>query len=323
MCPHSTVGVGSMYWFVQLLRKARWVEGLAYLICICFFTGQTYKLVENLVAPTMTHTYVRELPLKDIDFPLDIKICVRPSLNSTALNYFGYNDTYQYRLGINSNVSHFGWGGHSKETRGAALTSAAEVLKAAKLNLTKDILKDIYVSTHEDQIVYLNMSVDEDLARINQLHDCLILNLNTVENVNIKDVKKLYVTFHEVAENTSVELKLQSKGLTSHREIQEHRFFSIGEPMKLKRLTTYIVKIRSQVFVEEDQSQTCRNYPTYEFASYMDCDDQFLRKRIDQFAPGLNLTPVWLTDDIDLVTTEPVPLPASDDNNHQMLGAFT
>ena len=323
MCPHSTVGVGSMHWFVQLLRKARWVEVLAYLICICFFTGQTYKLVENLVAPTMTHTYVRELLLKDIDFPLDIKICVRPSLNSTALNYFGYNNTYQYRLGFNSNLSHFGWGGHSNETRGVAQTSAAEVLKAAKLNLTKDILKDIYISTHEDQITYLNISVDEDLARINQLHDCLILNLNTVENVNIRDVKQLYLTFHEVAENTSVELKLQSKGLTSHREIQEHRFYSIGEPMKLKRLTTYIVKIRSQVFVEEDQSQTCRNYPTSEFASYMDCDDQFMRARIDQFAPGLNLTPVWLTDDIDLVTTEPVPLPASDDNNHQMLGAFT
>ena len=107
-----------MHWFVQLFKKARWVEVLAYLICICFFTGQTYKLVENLVAPTMTHTYVRELPLKDIDFPLDIKICVRPSLNSTALNYFGYNDTYQYILGFNSNLSHFGWGGHSTETRG-------------------------------------------------------------------------------------------------------------------------------------------------------------------------------------------------------------
>ena len=223
------------------------MQGLTYLVCICLFTVQTFKLVENLVAPTMTHTYVREVPLKDIDFPLDIKICVRPALNSTALNYFGYNDTYQYRLGLNSNFSHFGWGGHSNETRGAALTSAAEVLKAAKLNLTKKILKGIVISTHEDNIIYLNISVDEDLTRINQLHDCLILDLSAVENMNIKDVKQLHVEFNEVPENTSVELKLQGKGLNSHRELQEHSFYSIGETMKLKRWTNYIVKIREDL----------------------------------------------------------------------------
>ena len=39
------------------------------------------------------------------------------------------------------------------------------------------------------------------------------------------------------------------------------------------------------------------NYPTFEFASYTECDDYYVRKRIDQIAPGLNLTPPWTTDD--------------------------
>ena len=302
-----------MPWFWELSRKAHWVEGFVYLICICFFSGQTYKLVENLVAPTMTHTHVKEVPLKDIDFPLDIKICVRPSLNSTILNRFGYNDKFHYMLGLNSDVSYFGWGGHSNTTRGSALVSATEVLEAVKLNLTQNIIKNISISTHEDQLLFLN----GDLTRINPVHDCHILNLTG----DTSDVKQVHITLHELPENTSVELKLQGKGLTSHRELQEHRFYSLGEPMKLNRLTSYIVKVRSNVLVEEDPSQTCRNYPTSEFSSYSDCDDQFLRKQIDQLAPGLNLTPVWSTDDIDLVTTEPVSLPA-DGDSHQMLGAL-
>ena len=77
--------------------------------------------------------------------------------------------------------------------------------------------------------------------------------------------------------------------------------------MKLKFATGYIVKIKENVFVEEDPSQTCRNYPTSEFASYKECDDQYVRREVDKLAPGLNLTPVWMTDDLDMVTTKPLP----------------
>ena len=38
--------------------------------------------------------------------------------------------------------------------------------------------------------------------------------------------------------------------------------------MKLNRLTSYNVKVRSNVLVEEDPSQTCRNFPTSEFESF-------------------------------------------------------
>ena len=79
--------------------------------------------------------------------------------------------------------------------------------------------------------------------------------------------------------------------------------------MKFKKgMPGYIVKIKENVFVEEDPSQTCRNYPTSEFSSYTECDDLYVRKRLDQIAPGLNLTPVWMADDLDLVTTQPLPI---------------
>ena len=71
-------------------------------------------------------------------------------------------------------------------------------------------------------------------------------------------------------------------------------------------LSGYIVKLKKNVFVEEDPSRTCRNYPNPDFESYMDCDDKYVKKRFKGFFPGLNLNPPWLTDNLDIVTTEPV-----------------
>ena len=81
-----------------------------------------------------------------------------------------------------------------------------------------------------------------------------------------------------------------------------------------KGMFRYIVKIRERVFIEGDPGQTCRNYPNTEFASYSECDDKYVRQRIEEIAPGLNLTPIWMSDDVDMVTSEPLP------TNLSMLG---
>ena len=73
-------------------------------------------------------------------------------------------------------------------------------------------------------------------------------------------------------------------------------------PNKLKK---YVVNIKKDVFVEEDPSQTCRNYPTSEFNSYTECDDNYARKKMEQIAPGL--TPVWMTNNLELVTSQIMP----------------
>ena len=84
----------------------------------------------------------------------------------------------------------------------------------------------------------------------------------------------------------------------------EISFFSNGDSMVMKNsFTKYTVKIKKNVFVEEDPRKSCRNYPNVEFPSYAECDDQYMREKIDQVAPGL--TPPWLTRDLEKVTTEP------------------
>ena len=60
------------------------------------------------------------------------------------------------------------------------------------------------------------------------------------------------------------------------------------------------------MFIESDPGTTCRNYPNPEFKSYMECDDKYMRDRMNKVAPGLNLIPVWMTKDLSKVTINPV-----------------
>ena len=106
-----------------------------------------------------------------------------------------------------------------------------------------------------------------------------------------------------------VELKLQGHSLGSRREIQEHRFYSSGDALKVDKYSSYIVKIKANVLVEEDLSKTCRNYPNPDFASYKECDYKYMRDKVDKYFPGLNLIPPWLTEDLENVTSRPVQIP--------------
>ena len=123
-------------------------------------------------------------------------------------------------------------------------------------------------------------------------------------------VKSIELLFNKTGQDSSVSLKLQQRGLILHRDYQEFRFASSGDNLELMpdKVSKFVVKIKKTVFVEEDPSQTCRNYPTSEFESYTECDDKYMKKKIEEIAPGKNLTPVWMTENLDTVTSTPLPL---------------
>ena len=130
-CPHSKAMAEVVHWFKRVLKRVGWLYMLAYILCISFFSVQIFKLVDSLLSPTKTYTSIKEVPLKDIDFPLDIKICVTPSLDIAVLKEFGYDDTGDYAVGASSksNYSSIGWGGHDQNGRN--LTSVREVFNKA------------------------------------------------------------------------------------------------------------------------------------------------------------------------------------------------
>ena len=90
-------------------------------------------ILPNYFHPTLTNTEVKEVPLKDMDFPLDVKVCFRGSLlNESVLKKFGYEELHQYILGVidkNGSSALIGWGGNQ------SVKNASDVLFAAENDL--------------------------------------------------------------------------------------------------------------------------------------------------------------------------------------------
>ena len=100
--------------------------------------------------------------------------------------------------------------------------------------------------------------------------------------------------------------RLSKNVLGENREKEDRRNLNyiFGQPVKVTEsgvTMAYIVEISRNVFVEEDPSKRCTNYPTTVFQSYKECDDWFMRSLLSKVSP--DLIPIWLTDDMGNVST--------------------
>ena len=285
--------------------QTKWVWIFIHLFCVCLFSFQLLQLLPNLLSPTMTYTEVKDVPLKDLEeFPLDIMICVKPALDTLALQKFGYPSEYHYTVGLNEDESLVGWGGYNNQSEPVA--SGREVLSLTKRKITRDIILWLR-GFHAFDGIPVDMTEDIVLENINQISECQILNFTTNGKIHIRELKRLEIFFNEtLSKAVKLEIKLRGRTLASRREIEEHRFYSSGDALEVvdNIYSSYIVRIKTDVFVEEDPSKNCRNYPNPDFASFKECDDQYMRDKINEVAPGL--TPPWLADDLDNITTQPI-----------------
>ena len=151
------------------------------------------------------------------------------------------------------------------------------------------------------------------LPRENVLSDCQVLNMRSVEHLISNNTRWIGITFDEAVEkeNLSVVIQLQGETLNPRRHIKTHKFYHSGDTID-QFSSGYIVKMKKNINVEEDPGNTCRNYPNKDFASYKDCDDKNMADTFKDIVDGLNITPPWLTDNLDSVTVMPVELPAWD-----------
>ena len=120
--------VCNIHSFLEALRKVGYFNLMAHLLCISFFSYQTFRLVPNIISPTKTHTSVKQELLKDIDFPLDIKMCAEPAFNRSAIVEAGYkNRAHRYFKGQSMfNRSVYGWAGHTNDS-GTRLDSCQKI----------------------------------------------------------------------------------------------------------------------------------------------------------------------------------------------------
>ena len=97
----------------------------------------------------------------------------------------------------------------------------------------------------------------------------------------------------------------QGQTLASHRQIRRHKFDHSGDTID-ELSSHYIVQIKKRKIAEEDPSNTCRDYPNEDFATYMECDDKFMAETYKDTMDGLNVTPPWITNDLNSTTVAPV-----------------
>ena len=115
--------------------------------------------------------------------------------------------------------------------------------------------------------------------------------------------------FSPRSEIKEIEIQLEDTNLRTRRQILFHEMNDEGPLITYsntnKVLHMYTVELYKEVFVEEDLTKNCINYPTDLYNSYNDCDWQFGRTRLAKEV-GPDFTPLWATDNMTSVTGEPV-----------------
>lgn len=284
--------------------KTLWI--LVNLACTAILTVQLSHVLEGFIRPTITRTWEEEVDLKDIDFPAVVKICVIPGFNQTALNEVGYFSTFSYFLGRSrfnpiDNWGTIGWAGH-KEDSGTYGTVEEVLAKISDYKLD-NILHRVFVWNKDREIEKIPLE-RLNASWVNYPNNCRSLFLSKIPELKGKHIQRLILDIHngQLGQNPKIKIDFIGDTLHTRRDILKHSFQSMGDFIRLDKdnvIKQFVVDISQRVFVEEDPSNTCRDYPNEEYLSYGQCDDEFMRNQL----PG-GLTPVWMTEDFEEVSTK-------------------
>ena len=93
-------------------------QNILLFICSAIFIYHLIFIVFNNLCPNETLTRFEERKLDSVNFPVNFRICIFPSLEEEAINSLGYQNVWKYFLGESiHNESILGWVGHQKETQ--------------------------------------------------------------------------------------------------------------------------------------------------------------------------------------------------------------
>ena len=151
------------------------------------------------------------------------------------------------------------------------------VWKMSTWKQLSEIVKSIWIVREES----IEMESDKEKiysavesARIFLSEFCFTLKQNFFVGAEALVVNlQANLTFQEI------EIKLNDISLYSGRHILAHSMNHKGDRMFIKSsgqdlMRTYFVDISQEVYVEEDSTKNCVNYPTNKFDSYHNCDSQ-------------------------------------------------
>ena len=224
-----------------------------------------------------------ERNLADDDFPLVIKICLKDkeTLKKESLAKFGFQDKKAYFLG-QFNVSDKSLQGWAETTsNGTVVTSAEEVLNQVAFK-AEEVVSKIFVKDAKANSSAPWEPLPLDLVTMERPtfpRFCFTLNVTRAEKLKMARLKMLKMTFTGIQD---LQFILHGRELYTKRNIKEQNVYSSGEALKLEKNDSleYLVQIKESIFAEEDETKNCKNYPYAKFASYDQCDDDFLKEQV-------------------------------------------
>jgi hypothetical protein len=165
-----------------------------------------------------------------------------------------------------------------------------------------DVVSKIRITSLNEEQTYLNIT-KATLRRQNFPNNCYTLDLTNNADVKENGIQVLQI---HVRQGHGQEIKIFFEGstLNTDRSIKALTLYSTGDKIILSNEGQYefVVEMKQNVLLEQDPMKKCRNYPNADFASYRDCDDQWMKDQVGSQAPGL--VPIWLADDLEKVTTQ-------------------
>ena len=117
-----------------------------------------------------------------------------------------------------------------------------------------------------------------------------------------KNIRTIWFTFKENL-TYEFEIQLDDKGHSCLRPLLKNAIIQKGNKIQIKKghSLRFFIDFHQEIFLENDVSNNCENYPNNKYESFQECDTAFIRKQLD--ANGMkNITPIWATEHLEEVT---------------------
>ena len=190
---------------------------------------------------------------------------------------------------------------HRKEVVGEVKLIHFDVKEGICQELILNYIGKVSIDTLTDERLPIDIQKHLKLERISYPNNCYSLDIS--ENALVKEKGLKGVVIEMPLQNWSLEVLVQGKELNTWRQISYNSFFSSGDSINPNpgAWNIYSIRIKQNRFLEDDPAQNCRNYPNSDFQSYKECDDKLSKNHLANKFPGV--VPVWITDDLDNVST--------------------
>ena len=274
------------------------------------FIVQLSFLIRDELTSTELYTQMERVNLAEQTLPLRMSICVTPPVNITELEASGYKSYLHYQIGQSKfNNSLFGWAGHKPD--GKRLYASASTLNN-KMSLWKNlsnIVKGFGVLKNNTWI-FEGMSNEQDINNMVRSEKAFYSKYCFTMKSKVFLASTIYIKLKANHLVNEINIQFEDANLFTGRHISQHNLNYKGDKIGITGnqsknvLKVYDMEMNEEIFVEEDRSKNCANYPTRDYESYNECDKQYSLNRLAaEVGPGF--TPLWATDNISTVTVEP------------------